>query len=80
MSPSQGETFFIRSLLLTKPARSFEHLCTVDGELFPTFQEATTHIGLFHDKAEDVFCLSEAVTCLFIHSSTTLLPVRELAH
>ena len=65
MSPSHGETFFICSLLLTKPARSFEHLRTVDGKLFPTFQEATAHIGLFHDKAEDVFCLSEAVASLY---------------
>lgn len=44
---------------------SFEDLRTVDGEVFPTFQEAASHIGLFHNEAEDMFCLSEAIAFLY---------------
>ena len=65
ISPSQGERFYIRALLLTKPARSFDDLRTVDGAMKPSFQEAAKQFGLFVDECEDLFTLREAASLLY---------------
>ncbi|KAI0074753.1 hypothetical protein K474DRAFT_1676861 [Panus rudis PR-1116 ss-1] len=38
--PSEGECFYLRILLQHRPASSFEDLRTIDGVVFPSFQEA----------------------------------------
>lgn len=62
--PSQGEVFYIRALLNYKPALSFEDLRTVNGEEFPTFQDAATALGLFADRREAEYALAEAIAAL----------------
>ena len=50
VSPSQGDLFYMRALLLTKSARSFEDLRTIDDTVYETFQEAAKFYGLFVDE------------------------------
>jgi hypothetical protein len=59
--PSEGERFYIRSLLQRRPARSFEDLRTVDGTIYPTFQRAAIALGLFVSHQEAEFAMTEAV-------------------
>lgn len=65
ISPSQGEHFYIRALLLTKCTRSFDDLHTVDGAIKSLFQDAAKQSGLFLNECEDVFALREAVSLLY---------------
>src|SRR5438067_10140031 len=60
ISPKAGELFYLRSLLLYVPARSFEQLRTVDGTVHPSFQDAAIALGLFADRSEAIQCLEEA--------------------
>src|SRR4051812_3030093 len=59
--PRMGELYYLRSLLLHRPADSFEDLRTVLGVVHPTFQEAATALGLFSDQTEAEQCMEEAV-------------------
>ena len=65
ISPSQGERFYICTLLLMKSTRYFDDLRTVDGVTMSSFQEAAKQFGLFIDECEDVFTLREAVSLLY---------------
>ena len=60
-SPSQGERFFLRLLLLQRSGPcSFKDLKVVDGVEHPTFQSAAIALGLFEDDEEWERCLDEA--------------------
>ncbi|XP_021754905.1 uncharacterized protein LOC110720203 [Chenopodium quinoa] len=61
VDPAEGERFFLR-LLLGKiiSTTSFEHIRTVNGILYPTFQEAAIKQGLFQEDNATTACLEEA--------------------
>lgn len=61
VTPSAGERFYLRTLLtVTKGAKFFEDLRTVDGHIHPTFQAACLALGLLENDNEWVECLEEA--------------------
>ena len=61
---SLGDIFYLRILLQTRPARSFEHLRTVNGIIYPTFQEACIALNLFTNETEAEYCFCEAIESL----------------
>jgi hypothetical protein len=61
ISPSAGELFYLRCLLMHHPARSFQLLRTIEGTLYHTYHEAALSMGLFNDINEGYFALEEAV-------------------
>ncbi|CAN0571068.1 unnamed protein product, partial [Ectocarpus sp. 12 AP-2014] len=60
MSPDYGEVWYLRLLLLHRPAYSFTALKTVDGTIFETYQLCATHLGLVHDVNEYLISMQEA--------------------
>ena len=61
INPTAGERFYLRLLLTAvRGPTSFEHLRTVDGTLYPTFQAACVALGLLDDDREWIDCLTEA--------------------
>ena len=61
ISPTAGELFYLRCLLLQRPARSFSDLRTIDSFTYNTFHEAAINLGLFTTENEGHFALLEAV-------------------
>jgi hypothetical protein len=60
-SPAQGERFYLRILLtVITGTTSFQHLCTVNGIVHPTFKQACVALGLLQDDQEWIQCLTEA--------------------
>ena len=59
--PRTGELFYLRALLLHKPAFSFESLRLVENITHTTFQEAATALGLFQNSNEAQLALAEAI-------------------
>ena len=60
-NPTAGERFYVRLLLTAvRGPTSFEHLRTVAGTLYPTFQAACVALGLLDDDSEWIDCLAEA--------------------
>ena len=77
--PSRGELFYLRSLLLARPATHWTDLQTIDGTVYPSFQSACVALGIFANQNEAQFCMQEAVDTfrtpyqlriLFIHLLT----------
>lgn len=62
VAPSQGERFYLRSILVHRPVTSFADARTVDGHVYDTFQEAAAALGIFADQNEAEYALQEAVT------------------
>nr|KAJ0201995.1 hypothetical protein LSAT_V11C600327630 [Lactuca sativa] len=61
VSPKLGEVYFLRILLnKVKGPKSFEEICTVNGEEFPTFRDACYALGLLDDDKEYVDAIKEA--------------------
>ncbi|CAN0492289.1 unnamed protein product, partial [Laminaria digitata] len=60
MSPDQGDVWFLRLLLLHRPANSWTHIRTVDNTIFETYEQTARALGLVHDADEYVLCLQEA--------------------
>jgi len=61
VSPKDVERYHLRLLLcFVKSPKSFEDLRTVDGRVFPTFQEAACVRGLLEDDQEWRRCMQEA--------------------
>ncbi|XP_021768964.1 uncharacterized protein LOC110733236 [Chenopodium quinoa] len=59
--PAEGERFFLRLLLLhVRSPKSFEDLRTVNGHLYPTFQEAAVKLGIIEDDDAAELTLFEA--------------------
>ena len=62
--PSQGEIFYLRSLLTLKAACNFEDLMSHNGIQYESFQECATLMGLFATQSEGEHALLEAITSL----------------
>ena len=62
--PSKGNHFYLQTLLQHSPACSFEELCTVNGTIYATFQEAVTTLRLFANQNEGIYTLKEAINSL----------------
>ncbi|CAG8475957.1 23974_t:CDS:2 [Cetraspora pellucida] len=53
--------YYLRLLLIVIcGTTSFQHLCSINGVVFPTFQNACDALGLLHNNDEWDLCLSEA--------------------
>ena len=61
MSPTSGELFYLRCLLIRQPARSYVKLRTIDGIMFDSFHEAAVRLGLFANENEGQYALADAV-------------------
>jgi len=59
--PRMGELYFLHSLLIHKPARSFDDLRTISSVHHPSFWEAAIALGLFTNHSEGFECLRDAV-------------------
>jgi hypothetical protein len=77
---SLGDTFYLRVLLQTRPARSFEQLRTVNGILYSTFQEACIALNLFSDETEAEYCFTEAIESLHTPYQLRLLLIHMLSN
>ena len=77
---SLGDVFYLRVLLQTIPARSFEQLRTVDGVLHPTFQNACIALNLFSDETEAEYCFTEAIESLHTPYQLQLLLIHMLSN
>ena len=69
--PSQGELFYLRAILQSRPVLSFIDARTVNDEVYETFQEAAIALGLFADHNEAQYAIHEAI-------HTTLATPRQL--
>ena len=76
---SRGELFYLRSLLLSRPATSWTDLRMINGMAHSSFQSACISLGIFANQNEAQFCMQEAVDTfrtpyqlriLFIHLLT----------
>jgi hypothetical protein len=56
-----GELFYMRVLLQHRPTFGFQDLRTVSDQVYPTYQEAATVMGLFDNVSEAVHAMEEAV-------------------
>ncbi len=65
VDPSQGERYFLRTLLNIIPApTSFQDVRTYDGRIYDTFRDAAKAQGLLQDDEEWNRCMDEAAsTC-----------------
>jgi len=77
---SHGDVFYLRALLQTRPASSFDELRTVDGILHQTFQEACISLGIFTDENEADYSLLEAVHMLHTPRQLRILFVHLLTN
>ena len=59
--PSQGELFYLRAIIQSRPCRSFLMGRTVGDIEHPTFQEAANDLGLFADSDEATHALLEGI-------------------
>jgi hypothetical protein len=59
--PGTGELFYLRALLMTQAAMSFEGLRTIDGHIYPTFSEAARALGLFQNQNEAIVAMEDAI-------------------
>ncbi|XP_022003285.1 uncharacterized protein LOC110900724 [Helianthus annuus] len=61
VNPSMGEAYFLR-ILLNKVVgpKSFEDICTVNGQVFPTFRDACYARGLLDDDKVYIEAIKEA--------------------
>lgn len=62
--PSQGELFYLRAILQTRPSRSVIRARTVDNTEHPSFQAAATELGLFADSNEAKYAILEGIQSL----------------
>jgi hypothetical protein len=58
-----GEPFFLRLLVKARPFSKFKDLLSVDGVVYPTFQQAAVKAGLVLDHEEALECFREASRC-----------------
>ena len=62
--PSQGEIFYLRTILQHRSALSFEDARTVSNHVYETFQEAANAMGLFANQNEAELAIQEAILTL----------------
>lgn len=78
--PSQGELFYLRTILQHRPVLSFEDARTIDDHIYPTFQEAATAMGIFADQNKAELAMQEAVLTLKTPRQLRLLFVHLLVN
>jgi hypothetical protein len=78
--PTDGERFYLRTLLQNRPGRSYRGLRTVNGIHYTTFQEAATEMGLFAVEHESDYAMHEAVVSLRTPREMRLLFVHLLVN
>jgi hypothetical protein len=61
VSPTAGELFYLRCLLMRRAARSYSDLRTVEGTTYDTFHDAAIHFGIFTTENEAHYVMVEAV-------------------
>jgi hypothetical protein len=59
--PSQGELFYLRTILQTRSCRSFTAARTVGDVQHTSFQSAATDLGLFADTNEATYAIMEGI-------------------
>ena len=59
--PSQGELFYLRTILQHQPQHLYEDARTVQNIIFSTFWEAAIALGIFANEKEAEYALNEAV-------------------
>ncbi|PIL35223.1 hypothetical protein GSI_03013 [Ganoderma sinense ZZ0214-1] len=62
--PTEGERFYFRAILRSRPVRSFVDARTVDGIVLNSFQDAANALGLFADINEGELALTEGINSL----------------
>lgn len=62
--PSEGERFYLRTILQSKPCTSFTDARTVDHVEYATYQEAACQLGLFTNESEAEMALLEGIQAL----------------
>lgn len=62
LSPTAGEAFYLRCLLMHRPAQSFVDARTIDGMIYDTYHEAALQLGLFRTRNEGYYAMFEAVS------------------
>ena len=78
--PSQGELFYLRAILQSRPALSFINTRTVNGVIHQTFQEAAIALGLFADQNEAQYAIDEALATLATPRQLRLLFIHLLVN
>lgn len=61
MSPDQGDIWFLRLLLLHRPASSFVQFRFIHGFQYETYEQCAGDLGLVHDVNEYSICMQEAM-------------------
>ena len=62
MRPSQGEVYYLRSILSIRPGQSYDDLMFFNGIQYSTFQEAAEAMGIFASEIECVVAFTEAIS------------------
>ena len=62
--PTQGEVFYLRSILSIRSGESFDDLRVFEDTLYPTYQEAAQAMGIFSEDQECVQAFQEAIAFL----------------
>ncbi|WVZ95295.1 hypothetical protein U9M48_041079 [Paspalum notatum var. saurae] len=61
VGPNQGDAYYLRMLLhISKGAKSYSALRTIEGHTYPTFQAACQALGLLGDDREWSYAISDA--------------------
>ena len=60
--PSQGEVFYLRSILSIRPGQSYNDLKFFNGVQYSTYQEAAQAMGIFANEIECVIAFTEAIS------------------
>ena len=77
---SHGELFYLQSLLLSRPGRSWEDLRTIGSSIYLSFQATCLTLGLFADKDKAQVCMQEAVDTLGMPQQLQILFVHLLTN
>jgi len=78
--PSQGDLFYLRTILQNRSSLSFEDARTVDGFIKDTYQDAARAMGLFADRNEAQMAMEEAIQNLKTPRQLRLLFVHLLVN
>jgi hypothetical protein len=80
LRPTHGDVYYLRLILLTRPAASFTDARTVNGQVFASYQEAAVAAGLLNDTTEGLLAMKEAVETLRTPHQIRTLFVHLLAN
>ena len=61
LSPDQGDIWFLRLLLLKRPANTFTQLKSINNVEYESYERCARELGLVHDVDEYTICIQEAM-------------------